>query len=42
MSNNFNFEFLTQLSDNLKIQQFDANPMRIGYLVTELRAIYQY
>ena len=34
MSKIFNFEFLTPLSDNIKIQHFDAHPIRIGYLVT--------
>ena len=33
---NFNFNFLTALSHNFKMLHFDANPMTIGYLVTEL------
>ena len=33
---NFNFYFLTPLSHNFKILYFDANPITIGYLVTEL------
>ena len=33
---NSNFYFLTPLSHNLKILHFDANPITIGYLVTEL------
>ena len=38
----FNFEFLTPLSDILKMLYFDANPTRIGGLVSELWAIHQY
>ena len=41
MSKMFNFEFLTPLSGNLKMFNFDAYPIRIGYLVTDLWAIYQ-
>ena len=33
---NFNFYFLTPLSKNLKMLHFDANPLTIGYLLTEL------
>ena len=33
---NFNFYFLTPLSKNFKLLHFDANPITIGYLVTEL------
>ena len=33
---NFNFNFLTPLSQNFKRLHFDTNPMTIGYLVTEL------
>ena len=33
---NFNFNFLTPLSYNFKMLHFDANPITIGYLVTEL------
>ena len=33
---NFDFNFLTPLSQNLIMLHFDANPMAIGYLVTEL------
>ena len=33
---NFNFNFLTPLSKNFKMLHFDANPVTIGYLVTEL------
>ena len=37
MSKILNFElFLTPLSDNLNILHFDANPIRIECLVTEL------
>ena len=32
----FNFCFLTPLSHNFKIINVDANPVTIGYLVTEL------
>ena len=32
----FNFYFLTLLSHNIKMLHFDANPITIGYLVTEL------
>ena len=32
----FNFYFLTPLSHNFKMLYFDANPITIGYLVTEL------
>ena len=38
----FNFEFTAPPSDNFKMLHFDANPIRIGDLVTELWAIYQY
>ena len=31
-----NFYFLTPLSQNFKMLHFDANPIKIGYLVTEL------
>ena len=30
------FYFLTPLSQNFKMPHFDANPITIGYLVTEL------
>ena len=33
---NFNFYFLTPLSQNLKMLHFDANTITIGHLVTEL------
>ena len=33
---NFNFYFLTPLYHNLKMLHFDANPITIEYLVTEL------
>ena len=33
---NFNFYFLTPLSHHFKMLHFDANPITIGYLVTEL------
>ena len=33
---NFNFNFLTPLSHNFKMLPFDANPIAIGYLVTEI------
>ena len=33
---NFNFNFLTPLSQNFKMPNFDANPITIGYQVTEL------
>ena len=33
---NVNFYFLTPLSRNFKMLHVDANPMTIGYLVTEL------
>ena len=33
---NFNFHFLAPLSHNFKTLHFDANPITIGYLVTEL------
>ena len=33
---NVNLYFLTPLSQNLKMLHFDANPVTIGYLVTEL------
>ena len=41
MLNILNFDFLTPISDNLKIKvlHFDANPIRIGNLVTELCAV---
>ena len=39
---NFNFNFLTPLSHNFKMLNIDVNPIIIGYLVTELWAIYQY
>ena len=32
----FNFYFLAPLSQNVKMLHFDANPIAIGYLVTEL------
>ena len=32
----FNFYFLTPLSHNFKMLHVDANPITIGYLVTEL------
>ena len=32
----FNFYFLTTLSHNFKMLHFDANPITIGYPVTEL------
>ena len=35
----FNFKICT-ISANLQMLQFDANPIRIGYLVTELWSIY--
>ena len=41
LSKNFNFNFLTPLSQFLKMLQFDANPITIGYLVTELWRIWQ-
>ena len=37
----FNFEMSTPPSGNLKMLYFDANAISIGYLVTELWAIYQ-
>ena len=37
----FNFEISTPLSEKLKMLHFDANPIIIRYLVTELWAIYQ-
>ena len=33
---NFNFNFLTPLSENLEMLHFNANPGTTGYLVTEL------
>ena len=33
---NLNFFFLTSLSQNFEMLHFDANPIIIGYLVTEL------
>ena len=33
---NFKFNFFTPLSHNFKMLHFDANPITIGYLVTEL------
>ena len=33
---NVNFCFLTPLYHNFKMLHFDANPITIGYLVTEL------
>ena len=33
---NFNFYFFTPLSQNLEMHHFNANPITIGYLVTEL------
>ena len=33
---NYNFYFLTPLFQNLKMLHVDANPITIGYLVTEL------
>ena len=33
---NFNFNFLTPLYNNYEMLDFDANPITIGYLVTEL------
>ena len=33
---NFNFNFLAPLSHNFKMLHFDANPITIEYLVTEL------
>ena len=33
---NVNFYFLAPLSQNFTMLQFDANPITIGYLVTEL------
>ena len=33
---NFNFYFLAPLSHNFKMLHFDAHPITIGYLVTEL------
>ena len=33
---NFNFYFLTPLSHNFKMLNFDAHLITIGYLVTEL------
>ena len=33
---NFNLYFLTPLSHTLKMLHFDANPITISYLVTEL------
>ena len=38
---NFNFNFLTPLSQTLKMLHFDANPITIWYLVTELWRIWQ-
>ena len=37
----FNFEISTPLSGNSKMLHFNANPITIGYLVTELWAIYK-
>ena len=42
MSKIFNFEIFTPPSGYLKMLHFDANPINIGYLVTELWAIYQH
>ena len=42
MSKTFNSEFLTPLSDNLKMLHLYANPIRIGYPVTYVWAIHQY
>ena len=33
---NFNFNFLAPLSETFKMLHFDANPITIGYPVTEL------
>ena len=41
MSKIFNFETLTPPSGNLKMLHFSANPIIIGYLVTDLWANYQ-
>ena len=41
LSKNFNFYFLTPLSQNFKMLHFDASPITIGYLVTELWSIWQ-
>ena len=41
MSKIFNFDFSLPLSGNLKMLHFYTNLIRIGYLVTELWAIYQ-
>ena len=38
---NVNFYFLTPLSQKFKMLHFDANPITIGYRVTELRRICQ-
>ena len=38
---NIYFYFLTPLCHNLKMLHFDANPITIGYLVTELQRICQ-
>ena len=42
MSKIFNFDIFTQRSGDLKMLYFDANSIIIGYLVTELWAIYQH
>ena len=38
---NFYFYFLTLFFENFKMLHFDANPITIGYLVTELWRIWQ-
>ena len=41
MSKSNNFEIFTPRYGNLQMLHFDANPIRIVYLFTELQAVYQ-